>query len=185
MAVAINKNWLQNWVSFASSVLLIPIVYHLTFEVSIRTRVFLPFLCWLAPWRVLKVNLFIYCKNNTLFLTRSQAAELRVSVGEKENKRAAGAGKIFLVRGLSPERGSGAEWRWVAGMRGPTESEKQIHGTQRCGKERAGGRTCRASGEGWEAEDAAGGRWGIEKRGSGIQREKTVVKLGAWWRAQP
>lgn len=103
-----------------------------------------------------------------------------MSVGEKENKTAAGAGKIFLVQGLSPERGSGAEWRWVAGMRGPTESEKQIHGTQRCGKERAGPRTCRASGKGRKAEDAAVGRWRVEKRGSGIQHEETVIKQGAW-----
>lgn len=51
-----------------------------------RPRVFPPFLCWLEPWSALKINLFIYCKNNTLFLTRSQASEFGVSVGEKEKK---------------------------------------------------------------------------------------------------
>lgn len=40
----------------------------------------------------------------------------------------------------------------------PTRNEWHIHGTERCGEERAGGRTGRASGEGREGEDAAIGR---------------------------
>ena len=152
-----------------------PTVCRLTFESSMRPRVFPPLL--IRAIECLEEQ-FIYLlqKQRPVFNQVPSCWVRSVSGwGGKEQQQQQKRGRVSWLAGqggrgaLEQSGGGGLGWgpgegpQWGQAW-GPAKNERHIHGTWRCGEEGAGGRTCRAAREGRAGGDAATRSRGAKRR---------------------